>query len=385
MEVLFWASLGLVLYVYVGYPALAFVMGKVFRRAVAKAPIEPTVTIVIAAYNEHRHIAATIENKLALDYPPDKLSIIVVSDESTDGTDDIVARYAREYPERVRLLRQTPRNGKTSALNLAMPLATGEIVVFSDANSLYDRGALRALVANFADPSVGYVTGRIEYANAGSSAIGGGSSKFMSYEHLLRLQETLIGSVVGVDGGIDAVRRSLYRPMRHDQLPDFVLPLRVVEQGYRVVYSPDALLVEEALTKDRDEFRMRVRVALRALWALFDMRALFNFGRFGMFSWQLLSHKALRYLAFIPLGLLFVATIVLVARRAGAIYDIALVGEMLGLALALVGLIRARRWAGRGGIATAAYYFVILNAACAYAFLKFLRRERQAIWQPRVG
>ncbi len=175
--------------------------------------------------------------------------MIVISDASDDGTDEIVGRVASEHPGRVRLLRQEPREGKTAALNLAVPQARGEIVVFADANSIYGPDALRRLARNFADPAVGYVTGKMVYVNPDGSLVGDGCSAYMKLENWLRAQETRIGSVVGVDGGVDAVRRRLYRPMRADQLPDFVLPLAVVEQGARVVYEPDALLTEHALVE----------------------------------------------------------------------------------------------------------------------------------------
>jgi cellulose synthase/poly-beta-1,6-N-acetylglucosamine synthase-like glycosyltransferase len=217
VEIIFILSLLLVLYVYIGYPLIAACLGALLYRRVRKEPLEATVTIIIAAYNEEESIAATIENKLCVDYPQDKLEIIVISDGSTDRTDAIVNSFAAHN---VRLLRQTPRAGKTSALNMAVPLAHGEIIVFSDANSLYAPDALRHLLENFADGDVGYVTGKMIYANPDGTPIGEGCSAYMRYENALRLIETRLGSVVGVDGGVDAVRKVLFRPMNPDQLPD---------------------------------------------------------------------------------------------------------------------------------------------------------------------
>jgi cellulose synthase/poly-beta-1,6-N-acetylglucosamine synthase-like glycosyltransferase len=187
-------------------------------------------------------------------------------------------------------------------LNLAVLQAQGEILVFSDANSLYAPDAVRQLVANFANPEVGYVSGRMVYANPEGTGIGDGCSAYMQYENWLRSAESRLGSVVGVDGGIDAVRQELYRPMNPDQLPDFVLPLWVVAEGYRVVYEPGALLFEPALGRSGDEYRMRVRVSLRALWALWDMRRLLLGGGGALFAWQMWSHKVLRYLCFLFLA-----------------------------------------------------------------------------------
>ncbi len=280
LETTFWIALALGLYPYVGYPVVAWVLARLLRNDVRRdEACTPAVTVVTAARNEAACIEATIRNKLAQDYPAGRLDMIVVSDESDDGTDAVVARLAAEGLA-VRLIRQQPRAGKTVALNVAVPQARGEVVVFADANSMYDPQALRRLVRNFADARVGYVTGRMVYLTHAGSAVGEGLGSYMRLENWLRAQETAIGSVVGVDGGADAVRKSLYRPMNPDQLPDFVLPLDVVQQGYRVVYEPEALLEEEGLASGEQEFRMRVRVALRALWALSDKRTLFNPARY---------------------------------------------------------------------------------------------------------
>ena len=252
------------------------VLSVLRNRKIKKENVEPAVTILIAAYNEEDAISPTIANKLALDYPREKIEILVISDGSTDNTDEAVKQFQTDG---VCLLRQDPRAGKTAALNLAVEHAKGEILVFSDANSIYAPDALRKLVGAFADEQVGYVTGKMIYTNPDGTTVGDGCTAYMKYENALRGVESKVGSVVGVDGGIDAVRKSLYRPMRPDQLPDFVLPLMVIEQGYRVVYEPNAILRESSLQDVSDEYRMRVRVALRAFWALRDMRHLLTFAR----------------------------------------------------------------------------------------------------------
>ena len=305
LAVIFFISVFTLFYVYAGYPLLAKIFGDTAKRAINKSgKYEPTVTVLIAAYNEAPHIADTVRNKLEQDYPSDKLNVIVISDESEDDTDELV--HAID-DDRVRLIRQVPRAGKTSALNLAMPEATGEIIVFSDANSLYGPETIRNLVAPLADPEIGYVTGRMVYKAPDGSLTGEGCSTYMTYENKLREWETQLGSVVGVDGGVDAMRREIYTPMNADQLPDFVQPLTVVEQGYRVVYEPRALLYEDALAAATDEYRMRVRVSLRAFHALKDKATLLNPSLFGVFAWQLWSHKVLRYLAFLFMVLAFVS------------------------------------------------------------------------------
>jgi len=372
-------SLAGLCYVYFGYPLVVYLLARQRSAPVAKRPCEPAVTVLVAAYNEAASIAGTITNKLTLDYPPDKLEIIVVSDGSTDGTDRLVEDFRGRN---VRLLRQEPRAGKTSALNLAVPLALGEIIVFSDANSLYDPMALRRMVVNFADSRVGYVTGKMIYTNPDGTSIGDGCSAYMKYENFLRAAESELGSVVGVDGGIDAMRKELYRPMNIDQLPDFVQPLKVVEQGYRVVYEPEALLKEPALKTSRDEYRMRVRVSLRAFWALYDMRHLLFLRNNLFFSWQLWSHKVLRYFCFVFLLAAFCSNFLLIGS--GGIYTLFFIlqGVFYGAAL-VTPVLEARGYAS--WIFDFVRYFILLNLACGQAFLKFLFRQKQVTWTPRKG
>jgi cellulose synthase/poly-beta-1,6-N-acetylglucosamine synthase-like glycosyltransferase len=379
METVFLISLLTVLYVYAGYPVMIWFLSFLRGRNVQYGTCEPSVTILIAARNEACCIDKTIQNKLALDYPSGKLEIIVVSDASTDGTDKIVARYS---DRRVRLLRQEPRAGKTAALNTAVKEAQGEILVFADANSLYERDALLYLVRNFSDQSVGYVTGKMVYTNEDGGLAGDGCSAYMKYENLLRFYETRVHSVVGVDGGIDAVRKRLYRTMKPDQLPDFVLPLRVIEQGYRVVYEPKAVLREASLDAGADEYRMRVRVSLRALWALWDLRHMMNVLKYGIFSWQLLSHKVLRYLSVLFLAGLLLSCAIL--SRESSFYAGALICQSAFYTLALSSLL-SQKFTYKVKLLYIPYYFTLINIAAGHSLLKFLLGKKQIIWTPRKG
>lgn len=380
-ESLFWACLIVGLYPYAGYPLCVALLAAFRSRPFHAAAITPRVTIVISAYNEASHIEATVRNKLEQDYPPDRLQVVVASDGSTDDTDVLLARLAQQ-DQRLAFFRQEPRAGKTAALNRLVERADAEIVVFSDANSMYRPDTIRRLVAPFADAEVGYASGRMLYVDPEGSLVGDGCTAYMRYENALRACESAVGSVAGVDGGVDAVRRSLYRPMRPDQLPDFVLPLTVVEQGSRVVYAPDAVLEEETLTSESAEYRMRVRVTLRALWALWDKRSLLNPLRFPLFSWQLASHKLLRYLSFVPLSLAAVVNWLLVPQS--ALYATLAAGQCCIVLLALLALAGPRRLR-RFSLARYCYYFLLLNWASAVAVGRFLRGEKQVLWQPRTG
>ena len=350
------------------------------RKDVQKKPWEPFVTILIAAYNESDHIRKTIQNKLELRYPAEKMEIIVISDGSTDGTDEIVKSFDTDN---VYLIHQEPRAGKTSALNMAVPRAKGDVIVFSDANSIYDPDALKHLVSNFHDTKVGYVTGKMIYVNADGSPIGDGCSAYMKYENMLRTYETRLGSLVGVDGGIDAVRKELYEPMNHDQLPDFVLPLKVAQKGYRVVYEFEALLKENTLRQASDEYKMRVRVSLRAFWALFDMRELLFFSKgTRILSWQLWSHKVLRYTCFIFIVTAYLCNIVLISHSgvyllAFTVQTMAFFASIFSIFIVRTGII--------GKILYFCHYFALLNIASGHAFLKFIMGKKQILWTPRKG
>ena len=378
-ERLFWVCLGVGLYPYAIYPLCVVLLKAIRPRAVSAESITPTVTVVISAYNEAPFIEATVRNKLTQNYPQTLLDVMVASDASNDGTDEVLSQLVRQEP-RLTFFRQESRGGKTVALNAMVQRARGDIIVFSDANSMYDANTVRSLVAPFADHTVGYATGRMLYVDAQGSLVGDGCSAYMRYENRLRACESAIGSVVGVDGGVDAIRRSLYVPMRADQLPDFVLPLAIVEQGHRVVFVPQAVLKEEALADESAEYRMRIRVALRALWALWDKRALLNPLRFPLFSWQLVSHKLLRYLSVLPLSLAAVLNWLLLSS--GWVYVVLAGGQ--GCVLVL-GLLARRGPLRKVALARFCYYFLLLNCASAVALVRFLRGKKQVVWQPRTG
>lgn len=381
-EKLFWILIVFGLYPYVGYPLIARAIAAVCRRGIRTyASNLPSVSIVVAAHNESKCIDATLRNKLSQNYPADLIEIIVVSDESNDGTDDIVSKLAHQYG-RVHLIRQEPRRGKSAALNLAMERASGDLVVFSDANSIYQDDAVRRLVASFADPAVGYVTGCMLYVDPGGTLIGDGCTAYMKYENWLRRVETRLGSIVGVDGAIDCMRRRLYRPLRPDQLPDFALALDVVEQGYRAVYEPMAVVTEESLTAESAEYKMRVRVALRGLWAIWDKRALLSPMRFPLYSWQLASHKLFRYLSPVPLAAAAIVNWFLLPH--GVVYRVLAtlqIAFLLLVASRIAALPKVSEWP----IARYSYYFVLLNVASAVAVAKFARGIKTVTWQPRTG
>ncbi len=365
-------------YPIVGYPLLLSAIARLRPRPVRRGEWTPSVTILVPAYNEAACIAGTIENKLAQDYPAERLEITVVSDASDDGTDDIVRRYADRG---VKLLRRAVRQGKAAALNEAMRHASGEIIVFSDANSTFAGDAVRRMVENFADPRVGYVTGNLQYLH-GEEASGRGSGAYMRYENWLRRIETRVDSVIGVNGGVDAMRRHLYVDVPADQITDFVLPLRVIAAGFRVVFDDRVRSSEHANEELGAEFRMRVRVALRALRGLVYVREALNVVRAPLPAFCIFSHKILRYLSFLFLASALMINGILAAHSPS--YVALLLLQVAFYALALLGLTRNLPGALRR-LTALPTYFLVSNVAFGIAALRFARGDVVATWRPRAG
>lgn len=295
-----WGALCIFLYGYFGYPLLLTALAR-FRKAgpLVLSEIQPRVTMVVAAWNEDQVIAEKIENTLALDYPPGKLDLLVVSDGSTDRTDEIVESYAQrpvlsavEGTARVRLLHTAGRQGKSAALNLGVPEASGEIVVLTDANALFQKDAVARLVRPFADSRVGAVSGQLRYHQG--TSLGEGEGAYWRYEQAVKRSESALRSLLGANGSIYAIRKSLFRPVHPRDVNDFRIPYDALLQGYWVVLEPEAVSLEHTAGNLWAEYRRKVRIMARAIpmmlalvWPTLARRRL-------LVLWQLLSHKLLR-------------------------------------------------------------------------------------------
>jgi cellulose synthase/poly-beta-1,6-N-acetylglucosamine synthase-like glycosyltransferase len=372
---LFWGASVVLAYVYAGYPLLVRLLARLVGRPVRTADHYPPVTIIVTAYNEALGLGAKLDNLAGLDYPGPAPEVIVASDASADATDEI----ARGYPRLpVRLLRVEGRQGKTACQNAAIGLASGELVVFTDATTRLDRGALRALVRPFADPSVGCVAASLVYESRARSLTGQGGAAYWGYEVSLRRAESELGSLVGVSGCLYAVRRCAYRPIPPELISDFVIALYVRECGLRTVLEPGAVCFEETHERSGKEFSMRVRVAVRSINALVHEARFLNPLRFGAFAWQLLSHKLLRYASPFFWIVALAANAALAARP---LYAALLAAQLLVLVLGLLGFLL--QGAGRGlGLLGKPYYFVLTNLASLVAALRYLRGERMVTWNP---
>lgn len=374
MAFLFWTCVAIIGYVYAGYPLLLLLVNALGgRRRVAQAAIEPKVTLIVSAFNEAEVIAAKIRNSLELDYPRERLQVLVVSDASDDGTDQVVEQFAAQGVE---LLRMSERGGKTLGLNAAVQRAAGEILVFSDANAMYAGDALRKLTRNFADPQVGAVVGESGYTDV-NSASERSEGLYWKYETLIKELETRLGSVVGGDGAIYAIRRSLYQPMRADALSDFVNPLQITRNGHRCVYEREARCYEEAADSFRKEFRRKVRIVNRAWRALFSMRGLLNPLRYGFFAVELLSHKVLRWLVPIFMAVALLSNIALL--NDGPLYVATMTLQLLFYALSIIGW-RLQAHPGMPRIFSVPYYFCLVNLASAVGIVDAFRGRTYTTW-----
>ncbi len=381
MKALLWVNLFLVLYVYVGYPLLLRLLVILRgRKEAARGDGEPKVTLIISAYNEEAVIGEKVANSLALDYPRGKLEVMVVSDCSSDRTDDIVRGFAARD---VVLRRMSGRRGKTRGLNDAVPHASGAVMVFSDANALYRPDAIRKLVRNFNDPAVGCVIGESRYVGAKESLVGRQEGAYWDYERSMKIDETSLGSMVGADGAIFALRKSLYEPLEETDINDFVTPLQVVMKGYRCVYEPEAICDERGTARYGEEFRRKTRIVNRSAYALRKMGGLLNPFRYGWFSLQLASHKILRWAVPLWLAALFVASVSLADES--TMYRYLLYGQLAFYLLAAAGAWLPGIRAPGSYLLTIPYYFCMVNAAAILGLAKALRGRVQVTWTPERG
>jgi cellulose synthase/poly-beta-1,6-N-acetylglucosamine synthase-like glycosyltransferase len=374
IEVIFWLIIFIIFYTYAGYSLLVLLLSLFFNRPVKKREIYPRVTFLITAYNEEQSIAAKLENTLHLDYPKEKLEVIVASDGSIDSTDIIVKQF---HDQGVILNRVEGRVGKTETQNQTVAKATGDIIIFSDATTNYHKDAIKKIVRNYADPQVGAVSGRYEYINPTGAAVGLGTVLFWNYENLIKRLQTQIRTITGCCGCIYSVRRDLYEPLTRDIISDLVEPLKILEKGYRIAFEPEAVAYEETTETAKEEFGMRVRVISRGMNGLWYMRNLFNPFKYGFISFQLFSHKVLRWMIPFMLPLLLISNFLLVGKL---FYNLCIIVQVLFYLGAGAGYMLDRKGRKAKLLALPLYYCVV-NAASITAFFRTLMGKRSVVWE----
>ena len=377
-QLLFWGSAFLIVYVYLGYPALQWALSW-FK---GKPPVrvtdgyEPTVSLIIPAYNEEQTIGQKLENSLALDYPRDKLEVIVVSDGSTDQTAEVVRAYMIRGIQLVDLCKNV---GKASAQNEAVRQANGDILLFTDAEVFFQPDVVRRLTRHFHDENVGCVVGKVVYLNEEDTAVSEGEGSYWRYELFLRQKESELGNLVMGSGSIMAVRRGLFDPLDPAVSEDFVLPMGAAIQGYRTVYEPHAIArLKLYQVRPYDMLKTKVRTITLDTRSLFLCRAVLNPFRYPAYAWGLISHKLLRWLVPYFLIALFVTNILLVNYP---FYLLTLALQIAFYILGLTGYVVQRKGKPPRTLGIS-FSFCVVNLAALIGVVRFVMGKRARRWVP---
>jgi len=379
IEIIFWFSLFAVFYAYLGYPALLWLLALIKNDPVKKDNITPSVSLVISVYNEEKVLFRKIENALKLDYPKDFLEIAIISDGSTDGTNSIIQEYAERENKIIPCIVPTNK-GKTSCLNDFVPKLRGEIVFFSDANSFYDKDLILKTVRSFADERVGFVTGSTKYFTSFKDKVTEATTLYSSLERLTKTLESKIGSCVGADGAIFAIRKALFSPMNPYDINDLVIPLMIVKKGCRGVLEELAFCKEETAEEIKSEFQRQVRITNRTLRALVNYKSLLNPFHYTLFSFEIFSHKLMKFMT--PFWMILILiTNVLLAWEGTLFYVGTLIIQLLFYTVAL------SRGARKGRTTVARFIgifhaFVLVNAAYALGWFKYFTGKKYTTWPP---
>lgn len=372
--IIFWVSLGLIIYTLIGYPLIVLFWGLTYHKTIDKKPIVPSVSFIIAAYNEELVIEQKINQTLALDYPRDKLEIIVASDGSTDRTDEIVRKFQKQG---VKLFRSEHQSGKTITLNGAVATAKGDIVIFSDATGFYNNEAIRELVANFNDLAIGCVTGRVVYSY-GTDTVSKGFKFYQQLAVTIRRAESLFGSQTSASGSIHAIRRNLYIPGAPAFTPDLYNPVHAVIQGYRVIYENSAISLEESRNKMQDEFTARVRNSTLSYSMIpYIFRLLLKHRKF-LYTFQMLSHKVMRWFLWLPMSVVLIINMFLIAQS--PLYLIFACIQCFVYGIGLVGFAAEKLKIHVPKVAPITF-FILGNIATAFGAFRCLTGNRITKWQ----
>jgi cellulose synthase/poly-beta-1,6-N-acetylglucosamine synthase-like glycosyltransferase len=379
---LFWLLIFLVFYTYLGYGILLWLLLKFRKKRVipSRPDYQPDVTLVVPAYNEKAFLEEKAANSLAQTYP--KLRVLFVTEGSDDGsTEWIEGRFAGN--DRVRILGGTIRRGKVEAINEAMKYVDTPLVIFTDANTTLNANAVAEIVRQFSDPGVGAVAGekRIQTHDS-EAAAGAGEGLYWKYESFLKKLDTELYSVVGAAGELFAIRTELYAHVEKDTLlDDFMISLRIAAAGHRVVYAPEAYAIERPSFSIGDEKKRKVRIAAGGFQSMARLPHLLNIFRYGWLSFQYVSHRAMRWaVAPFALPLIFFLNIILVALRAGILYDALLIAQVLFYLSAWAG-----NWLENRKLRVKAlfvpYYFTFMNLCAIQGYFRYRRNQETGVWE----
>jgi len=375
VQLLFWLSAGLLGFHYVGYPLLMLLLSRLITpKSLPEVQDTPPITMIISVYNQEGVIQERLDNCRALDYPRDKLKVLVVSDDSADGTHSIVEQY-NKYDIELEVVQG--RVGKTGALNLVIPKLDAEIVIFTDANSMLAPDSLKKLVRNFADPRVGGVCGELRLTgNAGAEGV------YWRYEKVIKQLESRVSTLTVYNGALYALRRQLHRPMNPQAANDFQHALQVALQGYRSIYEPQAVAEESTCCDAAVEARRRVRIISRGWKGMLSHAQVLNPFKAGIFTVQFIVRKLLRWLGPILMAIALGANIALVTGH--LLFSVTLALQCIFYVLAILGLV-LEKTRTRLLPAYLPYYFCLINWAALLAIIRVISRRNTSVWTPTTS
>jgi len=387
LKILFWVLLFVIIYTYVGYGVLLLFIIKIRRffkigQKVEIDPIyEPEVTLFIAAYNEKNYVAAKMKNTLELEYPKEKINIIWVTDGSDDGTPDLLRGYPNTTVHHL-----DARNGKIGAMNRGMEFVKTPIVIFSDANTNLGKESIRRIVNLFGNPKVGCVSGEKRIIDKESDvASGAGEGMYWKYESQLKKWDAELYSVVGAAGELFAIRSKLYRHVEKDTLlDDFMVSLRVAQDGYTIQYDPEAYAIETASVNVKEELKRKIRISAGGIQSIVRLRSLLNIFKYGTLSFQYISHRVLRW-SLTPLCLvLLIPVLTVLAEKDGflsfTLYTTLFWLQLLFYTAAVLGWFLENRET-RVKILFIPYYFFIMNLSVVLGFFRYIKNSQSVNWE----
>jgi cellulose synthase/poly-beta-1,6-N-acetylglucosamine synthase-like glycosyltransferase len=380
---IYWIALFSLVYPYAIYPLFLRILTRFSNANKILSEISggwPSVTFIVSAYNEEQVIERKLRNALEMEYSQGQLEIMVISDASSDRTDDIVRDWGSKHPH-IRLVRQEQRRGKTSGLNQGVKAARGDIIIFSDANAMYRKDAIRELVKYFANSEVGYVVGAALYNKSRESEATESEDMYWNVELVMKDLESKFYSVVGGDGAIYAIRKELYWNLDEDDINDFVNPLQIVAAGYRGIFNPQAICYEDAAEEFRKEFRRKRRIVNRSWRAVKKTLGKFSLLKHLRFLFMLFSHKVIRWFSLVILGILLIANLLLVVFSASFLYWLSLAGLIFSVFLALLGAYLDGRGSSIPKLIYLPYYYYLVNLAAVLGIIDEFKGIRHTIWE----
>jgi len=380
IRVVFWFSFMLLLYTYFIYGVLLLFLVKIKLIFVKKQLLSinrlPDITLIVSAFNEESHIKEKILNSLNLNYPKEKLQFLFTTDGSDDKTPEIVQQYTQ-----LELMHKPERQGKIMAIEGAMSNVRGEIVVFTDANTLLNRDALKHIVKHFADQKVGVVSGEKRILNrSADEAAAVGEGFYWKYESKLKKWDDELYSVMGAAGELFAIRTKLFEPIPKDILiEDFYLSFKIVQKGYKIAYEPGAYAIEEPSVSVKEELKRKIRIAAGGIQSIVRLKELLNPFKYGVITFQYISHRVLRWtLAPLALPIIFITNIFLL--NTGVIYQILMISQLAFYFFALIGYLLEKRHL-RLKFLFIPYYFCVMNYAVFAGFRRYIKGNQSVLWE----